>query len=462
MATEPEDPHARTAERNRKLLTQREAIIAQFADDPAVREWLTQFRDDGKGFLDDYADKLAKILLDGARAYDYQQRKANTIEAEAIERLWEIQQRKLLLLQCRWRANEIKLPADFVELTDDFESWGQRIHECPYLDPITPAEVDDYLNYLLSDECRDAAPTHPRPTNWQDFESYRQWLQLQAAGYNPARIRDGAFTGPPVGMAALVDAFDEFSLNYPRYYRWCDERDGPPNLLLLLPDTRGEQETYFMCYGRDGRDPHADDEATESETAETEERASPPAAVPFRTAYQIRHEAEAQLEALLRLEAPELLPYHRAYQQQLLPLADAPLADDQQAEDDDDDEDDDSADYDDLEGDETADRWLHDSEAAYTVINKLMALTEYVPIRAAADWREGLLRAWTDWYKRQLAARIRTEFAAYQARERAGEPHPPVFEDEEVAADTFDDRQLSRNWILKGRELAGFPRDLNF
>ncbi len=462
MATEPEDPHARTADRNRRLLTQREAILAQFADDPAVQEWLRQFRDDGKGFLDKYADNLAEVLVDGPWPYEHQQQKVAALRQEAIERLWEIQQRKLLLLQCRWRANELRLPTEFVELTDDFESWGQRIHECPYLDPITPAEVEDYLSYLLSDFCRDANSNLDRSGSGQDYERYKHWHLLRAEGINPARVRDGAFDSPPPGMRGLISIFDAMFLDYPRYYRWCDDRDGPPNLLLLLPDTRGEQELYFMCYGRDGKDPHEaatneDDEEEEFADARPVETPDAPPAPPT-----LEPGNAAQLEALLRLEAPELLPYHRAYLQPPVELTAEEEQDDDDENDDEDDEDDADI-YDDADGDEAADRWLHDPEAAREAADELLTIPERIPIRAAADWREGVIRAWVDWRKRQLAALIREEFAAYQTRARAGQPHPPVYGNEANTLDTIDEvRQDRHNWILDGRELAGFPRDLNF
>ena len=452
MATEPTDPHARTATRDRKLLERRTEIIAQFADDPAVRAWLTQFRDDGKGFMEKYAEKLAEVFVDGQWPYEHQQAEAAKLRQEAVERLWEIQQRKLLLLQCRWRANEIKLPADFVELTTDFDIWGHRIHECPHLPPITPAEVEDYIEYLLSDFCRDADSSLSRPHGWQDYRRYKHWHILRAEGINPARVRDGATENQPRGLAGLMGMMDAFFLDYPRYYRWRDERDGPPNLLLLLPDERGEREHYFGYFGHHGHAPEVD--LTDDEDAAEEETASAPVA-PAAPPKLDPHD-DAQLERLLRLEAPELLPYHRAYVQPPVELT----AEEEETEDEEDDDEDDA--YDDEAGDHAADRWHHDPEAAREAADELLAIPERIPIRAAADWREGVIRAWVDWRKRQLATLLREEFAAYQARETAGQPHPPVYKAGSILDTLREVRQERLEQILTGRERAGFPRDLNF
>ena len=114
-----------------------------------MAEWLSQFREDGKCFLERYAEERASAMVDGHTFFDLAQREEAQLVQEATERLWEIQQRKLFELQCRWRAEEVGLPAGHVELCQDFEVWGARIERCPLVTPIAAAEAENYLTYLL-------------------------------------------------------------------------------------------------------------------------------------------------------------------------------------------------------------------------------------------------------------------------------------------------------------------------
>ncbi|WP_046247466.1 hypothetical protein [Hymenobacter terrenus] len=84
----------------------------------------------------------------------------------AAQDLWEIQQKKLFDLQCRWRAEHLSLPG--VRHTQDFRQWEQYLEYCPWLPPITADEVALYEAYLRSDHY---VPS--RNWSWQDYDSFR-------------------------------------------------------------------------------------------------------------------------------------------------------------------------------------------------------------------------------------------------------------------------------------------------
>ena len=114
-------PVTRSAQRHLDLIRHREETLARYQDDPAVAEWLGRFRENGARFLERYAGERASALVDGQAFFDAAQREEARLVQEATERLWEIQQHKLFELQCRWRAEEVRLPAKHVVLSQDFE-----------------------------------------------------------------------------------------------------------------------------------------------------------------------------------------------------------------------------------------------------------------------------------------------------------------------------------------------------
>ena len=83
-----------------------------------------------------YAEILKKAELEEIMAY----------QDKAVECLWEIQYFKLFQLICQWHAKEIDLPG--IKYCHDFYYWQLNIEKCSFLSPITPAEVDVYLDYL--------------------------------------------------------------------------------------------------------------------------------------------------------------------------------------------------------------------------------------------------------------------------------------------------------------------------
>ena len=442
-------PVSRSAQRHLDLIRHREETLARYQHDPAVAEWLDQFRGtDAQRFLERYADERASALVDGHTFWELARNEDTRLEQEAVERLWEIQQRKLFELHCRWRAEELSLPASQVEITHDFEVWGARIEECPLIPPIEAAEVETYVAFLLSEACTDAASQLDRPHGWQDYDRYRRYLLLQAEGEDPDQVRRNAGQQPRAGLGGLAAMLDDFFLGYPDWYAHCDELDGPPNLVLYRPDHRGTKEEWYRYLSQTGKlpDPYAEDEATEDEP----EVMSPPATAPA-----LRPLEYAQFDTLTDMlvrafESTELLRFHEAvtHEPAVAPVRPAALDDDSETEEDEEDE------------DETQEAL---NEQGREAGRELREIPERLPIAAHADWRVALHHTWLTWRKQRLATALRAAFAAYAARQQAGTPHPAPYErSQDMRKLLAKTRKTICKQILKGRAVANEPRDLHF
>ncbi|PJJ48537.1 hypothetical protein [Hymenobacter chitinivorans] len=442
-------PVSRSAQRHLDLIRHHEETLARYQADPAVAEWLRQFRGDGARFLERYATERASALVDGRSFWDINQREEADLVQEATERLWEIQQRKLFELQCRWRAEEVRLPAELVVLSQDFERWGARIEQCPLVPPIAAAEVESYLAYLLSDACTDADDDSGRPREWQNYERFRRYLLLEAEGQDPEQVRREAGRNPEPGLGGLMGMLADFFLDYPAWYAHCDAVAGPPNLVLYLPDLRGEKEEYYRHLGRTGKapdvyeEPDGGDEPAPVDPPLTAPDADPP------LRYLSYNQFDSLTDTLMReFETPELLRFHEAllHEPTMAPVA-APGTDDD--------------DDDDYEQDDENEAAL--AELGAEAGRVLLEIPERLPIEAHPDWRVALHRTWLGWRKQRLATALQAAYADYAAREQAGQPHPsPYSKSDDLSDLARKSWKQVRKLILKGRERAGEPRDFNF
>ncbi|WP_210514569.1 hypothetical protein [Hymenobacter terricola] len=371
------DPR-RTAARHRELVRLRAEALDRHQNDPAVREWLRQFRDDGDGFLESYADSRASSLTAGRNHLEYEQRIDRELAREAKHRLREIQQRKLFEEQVRWRAGEATAAEAYVSTAADFQYWGGKVKKCHWLPRITADEVADYLAYLASPYCSDADPEAAQTPDFQDYDAFRHFLLLRGEDYDPAGVRRRARTA----------RFGTNELQYPGWYAWCDQRDGPPNLVLSRPNLRG-----FANGPDDDAEEEDEDQPGIFRPASAAPPSPPPAPdpplpppVPW-----LGYADYAGLTATLmrEQETSEMQRYHQA----CLPPPTAPDAPEI------------------IE----AERLLNN--AGHEAGRLLAEIPERLPIAAAADWREALHLTWLDHRKQRLATAIRAAFATYQARQ---------------------------------------------
>jgi len=372
----PDDDPRRAAARHREMVRLRAEVLARHQDDPAVREWLRRFRDDGKGFLESYADSRTNSLTAGRNQLEYEQGLDRELAREAKHRLREIQQRKLFEEQVRWRAGETTAADAYVRTAADFQQWGYKIKKCHWLPCITPAEVADYLTYLASPYCSDADPEAVQTYDFQDYDAFRRYLLLRGDGYDPAGVRRRFRPGRLVGEALL----------YPGWYAWCDQRDGPPNPVLARPNLRGFAN---------GPDDDADEDEEDEDLPGIFRPTPPPPPAPEPAAPApppwLGYPDYAGLIATLmrEQETAELRRYHQAC---LAPPAEPEAPEVAEAE-----------------------RLLNN--AGHEAGRRLAEIIERLPIAAADDWREALHLTWLNHRKQCLATAIHTAFTTYQARQ---------------------------------------------
>lgn len=382
---------SRKAARHRELLRQHEATVAHHRDNPAVQEWLRQFYKDGDGFLKSFAENRAASLRSGRQMYERERDDARQIRREGKQRLWEIQQRKLWELQVRWRAGEATAADAHVRTIKDFEHWGDNIKKCRWLPRITAAEVEDYLAHLLSPECYDADPRRSRSHDWQDYDTFRHYLELQADGHDPEQVRRDALRQAPSGdaRADMSRLLSSYFLAYPSWYAWCDRRAGHPSLVLSLPNLRG----FTNPPGSYER--NEDDEPDHDQPSVFRATPAPPPA-PAGPPVLAGADFAALTNTLMRtVETPEMQRYHQACQ---------PLPAEQTS------------------GPAAADLENRLNEAGHEAGRQLAEMPERHPIAAAADWREALYHTWLNRRKQLLAVAVREAFMKYETpRER---PHP--------------------------------------
>ena len=132
---------------------------------------------------------------------------------EAHDHLKMIQNKKLFDLQCLWRAERIALEG--VHICYDFEAWGEDILNCPFLEPVTKDDIRMYQDFL--------------PNADVDFREISNLYELQ--DYD--QIKEG-YTA------------DEDVDPMPDWYDYHNVRTGNSALLLLLPDTRGQKEDFYI------------------------------------------------------------------------------------------------------------------------------------------------------------------------------------------------------------------------
>ena len=145
-------------------------------------------------------------------------------EQEAYIRLWDIQQKKLFDLQCEWRAELVAVPG--VNTSADFDTLSGRIEHCTVIPPITPDELEMYLDWVRqADYEQDLHDTWGgRFGSWQRYDDVKAQLDPDSDDAD-----ENAFM------------FDEVS----EWYEFHNQRTGNGRL-LRLPDLRGQKEEHYL------------------------------------------------------------------------------------------------------------------------------------------------------------------------------------------------------------------------
>jgi hypothetical protein len=185
-----------------------ESIIEEIKQSKAYQEFIKPYDNrDVESWMRPYAERKASVLLDFNSTRDQIEYHDSLFKSYAEDSIWEIQQKKLFDLQCRWRAEEIKIPG--IECTWDFHFWSDNIEHCPFLEPITKLEVDQYIDFLkATDEAID----------YNEFQNYSEFKE------NYENNNEGT--------------------ELPEWYQYHNMLTGNQRL-LALPDIRGAKEEYY-------------------------------------------------------------------------------------------------------------------------------------------------------------------------------------------------------------------------
>ena len=191
-----------------------EEFIADLRTNPLYRPWFEQFHPDSlPDFIQHYALAKQRALQYGASSDEWLQERITEYTDAAYQRLWDIQQKKLFDLQCRWRAEQAVVPG--VVVSAEFVDWSNAIHRCPFLEPITPPKFNMYCQFVATTPDFEEDVEGGEYTDWQDYEAYK---------------------------AERAD--DSQGLTLPAWYDFYDARRGT-GLLLDLPDLRGAKEEHY-------------------------------------------------------------------------------------------------------------------------------------------------------------------------------------------------------------------------
>ena len=353
-----------------------------------------------------YANTKAAAYIKGPMLLKHSGAHFVELREAAAHDLWEIQQKKLFDLQCRWRAEHLTLPG--VRHTEEFRQWEKYIEHCPWLPPITAAEVALYENYLRSDAYE---PSRNWP--WQDYNTFKRTAE---GGEGPDSDDDND-DGADEGYAA---AERRAYRTLPAWYRYHDTATGAGSL-LALPDLRGEKEAYYI-------------NLTEADKAEK------------LAAQRARGDMAASLPWHPFILDQDHTPYFRQFEDpaelpRLLRWYEADRADTQR-------------------------RYGYLFEANHWIGRALEHQAAPWPIDAHADWRQAIIAAGMRAWGHQLADVLAEVWQEQEQSHALGlavtgpkqyGDHPP-FE----TVDWAEEDSYQPKFILHGRELAGEPRDFNF
>jgi hypothetical protein len=349
-----------------------------FASEDRFVNYLNGFDENSvKQFTEYYAHMKGQWMASGPMMTKYRSFQRNQWWKYAFECLEHIQHKKLLNLECRWRAEEIKVEG--FEICFDFRLYGKEVLDCKAIPAVSSEELDAYIQYLeeLSDEER----------------FLRQWN----IGDDYERAKNNFYGIDTDGV-------------YPEWYRFYDRHFGT-EVLLTLPDIRGKKEKFYWDLWYKEKAP---------------EYAAHEAARDKRPHMKYLSDREFAEWFLKTFDAKETLPLYRAVRG-----------------------------YDDIRE--------QTEEIEMDLIN-LQQAKQQEPIENDEDWRNGVKRATEMYHRKKTIAQLPSAWEVYRQRIEEGKPAQEK-EDRQHAKDNstmHDLRPMYLEHLLRGRELNGEPRDLNF
>ncbi len=199
------------------------AFVREMIKDEDAQAFFLKFdvKPDGiESFLTYYSGHKAKVIDKGDDFTRHIHKMGEVHKEMAWKAYGAILSRKLFILQCRWRAEQLILKD--VAISYDFWYWGYDRYCCPFIDEVTVEELELMKAFLLQ-------PAFSRwdldqLENWQDYDQY--------------------LTGP--------DKDTNLGVDYPSWFAYCDGHGTDPDW-RSLPDIRGQKEHAYMNAARSTR-----------------------------------------------------------------------------------------------------------------------------------------------------------------------------------------------------------------
>lgn len=417
--TLPNTPEARAAyikeaQTKRDLNGLKCLFEAELLAQPAFAEAMASYFDQSRLHVARmYANTKAAAYIKGPLLLKRSGAHFVEIREAAAHDLWEIQQKKLFDLQCRWRAEHITLPG--VRHTEEFRQWEKYVEHCPWLPPITADEVALYEAYLRSDAYE---PSRNWP--WQNYNTFGRTAEGNQQDPDPAADDDDENEDDENDDDGYRAAERRMYHTLPAWYRYHDAATGAGSL-LALPDVRGDKEAYYIGL-------------TEADKAEK------------LAAQRACGDMAASLPWHPFILEKDHSPYFRQFEDpaelpRLLRWYEADRADARR-------------------------RNGYLFEATHWLERALEGQAAPWPIAAHADWRLAVIAAGMRAWGHQLADVLAEVWQEQEQNRSLGlsvtgpkvyGDHKPFEELDWAEEDTYQPK-----FILRGRELAGEPRDFNF
>ncbi len=327
-----------------------------------------------ESFITTYKAFKTMLLQNGPHWNEWDEADSLKWINEAKEHLAIIQQKKLFDAQCLWRAEQLEIPD--VHLCIDFDIWEANVLRCPFIEPITEADIELYAQFLNQ-------PNADFALGW--FEGWQDYEEIKEAYHS-----------------------ENVNRNFPEWYDFHINRKGGSHL-LSLPDIRGDKETFYMNLWRNHNAIQNKQQTEEWERTRDK-----------RPSLKSIYDPEFARFFISTFESKELLHYYELYLKR--------------------------------HGDD-------DNEEIETIVSDLLKENQPIPIQAHHNWREALKIAHASLRAQKIADHLPNAFEEFQLQLSLG------LEGENELKHFNDMKNLKQGWIdsiLKGRELNGEPRDLDF
>lgn len=360
------------------LLKEKELKIKwrkEISETQSIQAFLSGYNDNSvESFINSYISKKYVAF----KLEDYYSRKAEERRDKWInlahKHLAAILHKKLFDLQCLWRAEQITLKG--VTICYDFEYWRDAIVNCPFIEPLTDDDIELYQSYL------------------QQSDDYFGFDNFEAQDYDQFKKE-------------YTSTEDNEECRMPEWYEYHNSRTGNGSL-LLLPDLRGEKETFYMDLSR----------KKNAEEFMAKQAATQPNIIDQRPYLSSHNEKDFNFFVETFEDRATQIKFKNYFEDN--------RADGNQ----------------DLEYDRLVDNMIEENEN--------------IPIEAHYDFREALKKAYTKFENKNIATHLPMAYEQYLFNKKMG-----FLIDAEKGHDEYT-RKIYYDGILEGRALNGEPRDFNF